>query len=99
MPTPPLLEVFGRTRHQIFDADDVGQDVVSVVADERVAVDENRRKGTDGEDALLFSSCPMASPLGYSKAIHHIQNQSQDHSLKACFQFSTLPPSRHHTYS
>lgn len=32
----------------------------------------------------------MASLLGYSKAIHHVQNQSQELSLKAYFQFSIV---------
>ena len=41
MPTPPLLEVLAGAGHQIFDADDVGQDVIAVVADEWIAVDEN----------------------------------------------------------
>ena len=50
MPSPPLLEMVAGTGHQIFDAKDVGKDVVAVISDERIAVDENGRKRTDGED-------------------------------------------------
>ena len=50
MPAPALPDVFAGTRHQVFDIHQVAEDVVAVVADERVAVHEKSRNGADRKD-------------------------------------------------
>ena len=50
MPAPALPDVFAGTRHQVFDIHQVAEDVVAVVADERVAVHEKGRNGADRKD-------------------------------------------------